>query len=1090
MPKNPNLKKVLIIGSGPIIIGQAAEFDYSGTQACKAIREEGIQTVLVNSNPATIMTDREMADRVYLEPLQESFLEKIIEKERPDGMLAGFGGQTGLNLAMNLEEQGILKKYGVSLLGIKWDSIQKAEDRDSFKKLMLEIGEPIPPSIIATHLPECLEFARDTGYPLIIRPAYTLGGTGGGIAHNETELIQLCNKGIENSAIGQILLEKSVAGWKEIEYEVMRDASDNCIIICNMENFDPVGIHTGDSVVVAPSQTLRDQEYQRLRNASLKIIRSLEIEGGCNIQFALNPDNGQYIVIEVNPRVSRSSALASKAAGYPIAKIAAKIALGYRLDELKNYVTRDTSACFEPALDYCVVKFPKWPFDKFVTATRTLGTQMKATGEVMAIDRTFESALIKAVTSLEGKYDGLHADYITAMTDAQLLEKIDQRDDDRIFAVTECLRRVAFTHAQLCCGPDFVTPSDNPEEQNAAHPGCSLEELHQRTKIDRWFLGKVDSIIHMEVRLSTERLDQKLLKEAKTLGFTNNEIIRLNGVAREVITDMRVYHDIFPVYKMVDTCGGEFDAATPYYYSCYDGEDESSVSSRKKILVVGSGPIRIGQGVEFDYCCVHGVWAIGEAGYESLIINNNPETVSTDFDTSDKLYFESLHIDDVMNVIKRERPEGVILQFGGQTALNLAEQLYSRSIDILGTPFPSIDLAEDREKCNHLLQELNIPTPRGLAVTTSEEAFAAVKELGYPLVVRPSYVIGGRAMQVVYTDEELSRYLTDAVQLSSDHPVIIDQYIQGKEIEVDAVADGQNVLIPGVMEHIERTGIHSGDSISVYPTFTLPEQVITTLEDYTRRIVQALKIVGLVNIQYAWDGRNVYVIEINPRASRTVPILSKVTDVPMVKLAVETMLGKPLNQLGYGTGLYPVKDRYAVKVPVFSGEKLTDIDVALGPEMKSTGEVLGLDTDLRHALYKGFCAAGISIPTSGGLYVSLRDTEKTPKTASILKKYQEQGFALCASKETAEFLQDNGIPASFIKEEEVLAGIGDKTISAVINVPRRVNHTESPSFHIRRKATDYRLPVMTCMDTADAFLTAITIRQAGEDAEGLDVYPL
>ncbi len=1062
MPKNPQLKKILIIGSGPIIIGQAAEFDYSGTQACKAIREEGIRTVLVNSNPATIMTDKDMADRVYLEPLRAPFLEKIIEAERPDGILASFGGQTGLNLAMELEEKGILAGFAVSLLGIRRDSIRQAEDRESFKNLMLEIGEPVPPSIIATHLPECLEFAENTGYPLIIRPAYTLGGTGGGIAHSREELVRLCEKGMENSAIGQILLEKSVAGWKEIEYEVLRDSKDNCIIVCSMENFDPVGVHTGDSIVAAPVQTLRDEEYQRLRSSSLKIIRALRIEGGCNIQFALNPDTGEYIVIEVNPRVSRSSALASKAVGYPIAKIAAKIALGYCLDELKNYVTGNTSACFEPSPDYCVVKFPKWPFHKFITASRTLGTQMKATGEVMAIDRNFESALLKAVTSLEGNYDGLHTEEIGSMTREQLLSKIDCRDDDRIFALAEALRRGV----------------------------CSVEDLHLRTGIDRWFLNGVNHIVEMENLLQTRRLNHQLLREAEAMGFTDREITRLSGVPREAVTDMRVYHDIFPVYKMVDTCGGEFEAATPYYYSCFDGEDESRISSRTKILVVGSGPIRIGQGIEFDYCCVHGVRAIREAGCEALIINNNPETVSTDFDTSDKLYFESLHIDDVMNVIKRERPQGVILQFGGQTALNLARELWDRSIWIMGTPFPSIDLAEDREKCNQLLRSLDIPTPAGCAVTTAEEAFEAASRLGYPLVVRPSYVIGGRAMQVVYEDQELARYLRDAVQLSTEHPVMIDRYIQGREMEVDAISDGRQVLIPGIMEHLERTGIHSGDSISVYPPVTLPVQVIETLKEYTEKIAGALEIIGLINIQYAWDGDQVYVIEINPRASRTVPILSKVTGVPMVKLAVETMLGKKLDELGFGTGLYPDQGRYAVKVPVFSSEKLTDIDVALGPEMKSTGEVLGLDPDLKHALYKGFRASGVVIPTGGTLYVSLRDTEKTAQAVNVLKEYGSCGFRIWASRGTAAFLDAQGMPAEYVSGPQVLAGIADKTVNAVINVPLHLNQPESEGFRIRRKATDYGLPVLTCLDTAEAFLTAIQVEESSGKQDFLTVHPL
>ena len=1054
MPRKASLNKLLIIGSGPIIIGQAAEFDYAGTQACKAIKEEGIETILVNSNPATIMTDKGIADKDYMEPLTEEALDKILEKERPDGILAGFGGQTGLNLAMALEEHGILEKYGVQLLGVNRESIEKAEDREEFKKLMLEIGEPIPPSIIATSMEECYQFVEEIGYPVIIRPAYTLGGTGGGVATNGDELKLLCQRGMENSAIGQILLEKSVAGWKEIEYEVIRDSRDNCIIICSMENLDPVGVHTGDSIVVAPTQTLRDEEYQMLRDSSVKIIRSLEIEGGCNVQFALNPDNGEYIVIEVNPRVSRSSALASKAAGYPIAKIAAKIALGYNLDELKNYVTHETSACFEPVLDYCVVKFPKWPFDKFRTASRKLGTQMKATGEVMSICRTFESALLKALTSVEIKCDGLRIPFVTNLDDAKLMEKLAACDDERIFCIAEALRRGL----------------------------VDVEGLYELLRIDRWFLNKIKGIIDLETALKTQPLTKELLYEAEARGFTDSEILRLSGVPREVLQDIRIYNDIFPVYKMVDTCGGEFDAATPYYYSCYDAEDEVKVSDEEKILVIGSGPIRIGQGIEFDYCCVQGVWAIKDLGYEAIIMNNNPETVSTDFDTSDKLYFESLHIDNVMNVIKKERPYGVILQFGGQTSLNLAEKLNSRSINILGTPYKYIDLAEDREKFCDLLDGLGIAVPQGLAVTTAEEAFAAVEKLGYPLVVRPSYVIGGRAMQVVYSDVELKRYLKEAVSISTEHPVLIDKYVQGKEIEVDAIADGEDVLIPGIMEHIERTGVHSGDSISVYPHFTLSKEVEETLIDYTKRITKALNVVGLVNIQYAYDGEKIYVIEVNPRASRTVPILSKVTKVPMVKLAVAAMLGHKLKDSEYGTGLYKRADYYAVKVPVFSNAKLTNMDMALGPEMKSTGEVLGMDPDLSKAIYKGFLAANMKIPTEGNIFVTLRDPDKNAATAKTLKRYEQAGFKLYASAGTGAFMKQAGIEAEVIPYEQAKEMIGEE-IKMVINTPKVANRPESDTFPIRRKAIERGLPVLTCLDTAAAFLIAINLKQKGTELE-------
>ena len=1065
MPKKPYLKKILIIGSGPIVIGQAAEFDYAGTQACKAIREEGIETILVNSNPATIMTDKGIADKVYMEPLTEEALEQILAKERPDGILAGFGGQTGLNLAMELESKGILEKYGVALLGVNKESIKRAEDREEFKTLMQDIGEPIPSSVIATSMDECYDFVEKEGFPVIIRPAYTLGGTGGGIAENKKELELLCVKGMENSAIGQILLEKSVAGWKEIEYEVIRDSRDNCIIICSMENLDPVGVHTGDSIVVAPTQTLRDAEYQMLRDASIKIIRNLEIEGGCNVQFALDPDTGKYIVIEVNPRVSRSSALASKAAGYPIAKIAAKIAIGYNLDELSNYVTQTTSACFEPTLDYVVVKFPKWPFDKFRTASRKLGTQMKATGEVMSIDRTFESALLKALTSIEIKCDGLHIPFVSGLNDADLVEKLKACDDERIFCIAEVMRRELMT----------------------------VEDLYNLTKIDRWFLNKIRGIIDLENRLQTEPLTKEMVYEAESRGFTDTDIITLSGTTRDVLQDIRVYNDIYPVYKMVDTCGGEFDALTPYYYSCYDEEDESVRSHEKKILVIGSGPIRIGQGIEFDYCCVQGVWAIKELGYEAIIMNNNPETVSTDFDTSDKLYFESLHIDNVMNVIKRERPQGVIIQFGGQTSLNLAEKLSSRSINILGTLYSNIDLAEDREKFCELLDELGIAVPEGVAVTSEEDAFAAVRKLGYPLVVRPSYVIGGRAMQVVYNDVELKRYMKEAVSLSTEHPVLIDQYIQGKEIEVDAIADGEDILIPGIMEHVERAGVHSGDSISVYPNYSLSEEVEKTLEDYTKRISKALNVVGLVNIQYAYDGKKIYVIEVNPRASRTVPILSKVTRVPMVKLAVAAMLGHKLRDSEYGTGLYKKTEEYAVKVPVFSSAKLTDMDIALGPEMKSTGEVLGIDKDLDKAIYKGFLGAGMSIPTNGNVFVTLKESEQNTYTADILRDYAEAGFRLYATDDTIEFIMAHDIPVEPMDYDTAQKWImnhdseSDEKIALVINIPVVANRKERESFPVRRKAIERGISVMTCMDTARVFLKAVKLKQ--QDAV-LDYEPL
>jgi len=1052
MSLDKSLKKVMIIGSGPIIIGQAAEFDYSGTQACTAVKEEGIETVLVNSNPATIMTDNHVADKVYIEPLTLESIEKIIDIERPDGILAGFGGQTALNLAMNLEEEGILTKYNVKLLGTDSVTIKQAEDREAFKELMLEIDEPIPESIIATSLEECLEFVENHGYPVIIRPAYTLGGTGGGIAENYEQLVETCKSGIEKSPIGQILLEQSIAGWKEVEYEVIRDKKDNCIIICNMENMDPVGVHTGDSIVVAPSQTLTDKEYQMLRDSSLKIIRALKIEGGCNIQFGLDPKSKNYIVIEVNPRVSRSSALASKAVGYPIAKIGAKIAIGYSLDELKNYVTKNSSACFEPALDYIVVKFPKWPFDKFGKAMRTLGTQMKATGEVMAIGRSFESAFLKALTSLEGKFTGLRMFSIMDMNEEELIEKIKKCDDERVFALAEAIRR-----------------------------NMTNEELHDLTKIDYWFLNGLRKIITMEQRLTNDKFDVELLYDAESMGFTDKEISDLTGHTTGEIIEIRKEKNIMPTYKMVDTCSGEFDAKTPYYYSCYEQEDENVISEQKKILVLGSGPIRIGQGIEFDYSCVHGVWAIKEAGYQSLMINNNPETVSTDFDIADKLYFESLYIDNIMNIIRSEKPEGVIVQLGGQTSVNLAEGLTKNGVKILGTSFESMDLAEDREKFDKFLKEMDIPSPTGRAITSVEEALEAVKAIGYPVVVRPSYVIGGRAMEVVHDDEGLVRYMTEAVSLSSKHPVLVDKYVRGTEIEVDAISDGEDILIPGIMEHIEKTGVHSGDSISVYPHITLSDDTIEKLVTYTKKIAKGLRTVGLINIQYVFDGQDIYVIEVNPRASRTVPILSKVTGVPMVKLAVNAMLGEKLKDCEYGTGLMDNKDLYAVKVPVFSGEKLTDVDMYLGPEMKSTGEVLGMDTDLNKAIYKGFVASGIQIPTSGSLYASLREVDKNEEGLEVIRGYVKLGFKIFGSVSTSNYLNKNDIPCKNIAQYQVEDYIKNGKINLMINTPTRGNSKMSAGFRIRRKCIENRIPLFTCIETAKVFKTAINIKNSGEE---------
>ncbi len=1044
MPLNKDLKKIMIIGSGPIVIGQAAEFDYSGTQACRAIKEEGIETVLVNSNPATIMTDSNIADVVYIEPLNVKALENIIKKEKPDGILPGFGGQTALNLAMELKEKGILEKYNVKLLGSDNETIKKAEDREAFKALMEEIGEPTARSIIANTLKECEAFVEEYGYPVIIRPAYTLGGTGGGIASDHDELIEICSRGIKNSPIGQILLEQSVAGWKEIEYEVIRDKKDNCITICNMENIDPVGIHTGDSIVIAPSQTLRDKEYQMLRTASIKIIRSLKIEGGCNIQFALDPQSMDYIVIEVNPRVSRSSALASKAAGYPIAKIGAKIAIGFSLDELKNYVTKTSSAFFEPTLDYVVIKIPKWPFDKFGKAKRTLGTQMKATGEVMAIGRTFESALLKAITCLEGKYIGLRIPYVMNMSDVELFKKLDLCDDERIFVLAEALRRE-----------------------------ITVEKLHELTRIDPWFLNGIKNIIEIENKLQKEAIEENIM-EAESMGFTDEEICSLTGLEEEKLLEMRAKNNVYPVYKMVDTCGGEFEAHTPYYYSCYRDEDENIITDDKKILVIGSGPIRIGQGIEFDYCCVHGVWAIKEAGYQSIIINNNPETVSTDFDTADKLYFESLYIDDVMNVIRREKPEGVILQFGGQTSINLAPKLYDRGVNILGTSFASIDLAEDRDKFREFLTKLDIPTPIGKAVTNKEEAIEKVKDLGYPVVVRPSYVIGGRGMQVVYDKDSLVSYIEEAVNISTEYPILVDKYVKGIEIEVDAISDGENILIPGIMEHVERTGVHSGDSITIYPHITLDDKTVDMLVKYTKEIAKGLNTIGLINIQYVFDGKDIYVIEVNPRASRTVPILSKVTGIPMVKIAVDIMLGKKLEDLDYGLGLVKNSSLYAVKVPVFSSEKLDDVDIYLGPEMKSTGEVLGIDKDLNKAIYKGLTGAGMNIPTSGNIYASLKDFDRE-ESLKIIKEYIDLGFKLYASKETGKFFMDNNMSCEIIETKDALKELDNDLFQVVINTPTKGDNVESPGFKLRKKTNLYKIPVFTSLDTARIFLEAIKI---------------
>ncbi len=1053
MPKRSDIKKVLVIGSGPIIIGQAAEFDYAGTQACKALKEEGLEVILVNSNPATIMTDGHIADKVYIEPLTWETLARIIRLEKPDGLLPTLGGQTGLNLAVELAEKGTLREEGVALLGTSLEAIKRAEDRELFKDLMLEIGEPIPDSTIISDLEGALAFASKVGYPLIVRPAYTLGGTGGGIAHNEAELIEITTKGLNASRINQVLLERSVAGWKEVEYEVMRDSADNCITICNMENLDPVGIHTGDSIVVAPSQTLCDKEYQMLRSASLKIIRALKIEGGCNVQFALNPHSFEYVVIEVNPRVSRSSALASKATGYPIAKMAAKIAVGLYLSEIKNPVTGKTTACFEPALDYVVVKIPRWPFDKFATADRRLGTQMKATGEVMAIDRSFESALMKAVRSLEIGVFGLHLKDSARWTDMEIEDKLECGDDERLFVIAEAFRR-------------YMT----------------ITEVNQISKVDPWFLHKIKKLIDIEQALQNcgGTPDLELLRAAKYHGFCDYNIAQLAGRSEAQIRELRLNGNLVPVYKMVDTCAAEFEATTPYYYSTYDLEDEVKVSERKKVIVLGSGPIRIGQGIEFDYCSVHSVWGLQAEDVESIIINNNPETVSTDFDTADKLYFEPLTFEDVMNIVDKEKPFGVIVQFGGQTAINLAEELHKVGVRVLGTPVAQIDEAEDREKFERLLRGLQIPQSEGKTAFAVEEAKVIAESLGYPVLVRPSYVLGGRAMEIVHNTPQLLKYMETAVQVSPKHPVLVDKYIRGKEVEVDAIGDGTDILIPGIMEHVERAGVHSGDSIATYPVQTLTAAETELVIDYTTKIAKALKVCGLINIQYVVGEGKVYVLEVNPRASRTVPILSKVTGVPMVSVATRAMLGHSLPELGYPTGLWKLPQYVTVKAPVFSFEKLTQVETSLGPEMKSTGEVMGVDTNFAHALYKAMMAAGLKFNTTGAVLAAIADKDKE-EAVPILQKYAAMGFAIYATEETAKTLEAQGVPVKYVAGQlEPLRLIREGQIQFVINTPTKGKEPGRLGFIIRRTASEFRVPCFTSLDTAAAVLQILDFLGRGE----------
>lgn len=1043
MPKKANLKKVMVIGSGPIIIGQAAEFDYAGSQACRALKEEGLEVVLVNSNPATIMTDTHIADRVYIEPLTPEFLEEIISKERPDGLLATLGGQAGLNLAVQLSERGVLEKYNVELLGTPLKAIERAEDRELFKETMQKLGEPIPESTIVEDVPSAVAFANEIGYPVIVRPAYTMGGTGGGIAENEEELVEIVIKGLTYSMIGQVLIERSVAGWKEIEYEVMRDGHDNCITVCNMENFDPVGVHTGDSIVVAPSQTLTDHEYQMLRSASLRIIRELGIEGGCNAQYALDPNSNRYYVIEVNPRVSRSSALASKATGYPIAKVSAKIAIGYTLDEITNAVTQKTKACFEPALDYCVVKFPRWPFDKFVYADRTLGTQMKATGEVMSIDRHFEGAILKAARSLEIGVHRLHMDKMDAWDDARVKKNLARINDERIFVIAEALRRGIAT----------------------------VDEIHDITKVDKWFLYKIQNIATIENKLKDEALTPSLMLEAKNIGLADRSIAEITGKTADEVRTIRKTMHILPKYKMVDTCAAEFEAATPYYYSTFQAEeDEVRVSDARKVIVLGSGPIRIGQGVEFDYCSVHSVWALREMGIEAIIINNNPETVSTDFDISDRLYFEPLTTEDVLNIIDKEKPEGVIVQFGGQTAINLAASLQKAGVKVFGTSVDDIDRAEDRERFDEVLTQTQIPRPQGISVTNLDDAVTGAAKIGYPVMVRPSYVLGGRAMEIVYNEAELRDYMSRAVKVTPDHPVLVDRYMQGTEVEVDGISDGVDVVIPGIMEHVERAGVHSGDSIAVYPPQTLSSKVIYTIIDYTKRLALSLHVKGLLNIQFVVVDGEVYIIEVNPRSSRTVPFLSKVTNVDMVGIATRIAMGHTLKELGYKSGLVPPKPYVAVKAPVFSFAKMTDVDIALGPEMKSTGEVMGIDYHYARALYKAIIGSGIHVPTKGCILFTVADKDKE-EMKQLAKAFAELGFEICATEGTAKTIQSMGIDAEVVgkvheRSSDIIQMIKNGKINMVINTLTQGKHSAKDGFKIRRATVEHGIACLTSLDTA------------------------
>lgn len=1063
MPKNPEIKKVLVIGSGPIVIGQAAEFDYAGTQACRSLKEEGVEVVLVNSNPATIMTDKDIADEVYIEPLTVEVLEQIIRKEKPDSVLPTLGGQAGLNLGMELAESGFLEEHNVRLIGTTSETIFKAEDRQAFKDTMEKIGEPCAPSQVVHNVEDGIAFTNTIGYPVVLRPAYTLGGSGGGIAHNETELIDILTNGLRLSRVGEVLVERCIAGWKEVEYEVMRDAAGNCITVCNMENIDPVGVHTGDSIVVAPSQTLGDKEYQMLRTSALNIISELNITGGCNVQYALHPTSFEYCVIEVNPRVSRSSALASKATGYPIAKVAAKIALGYTLDEIKNAITGKTYASFEPMLDYCVVKIPRLPFDKFITAKRTLTTQMKATGEVMSICTNFEGALMKAIRSLEQHVDCLRSYDFGELSKEELLKRLEKVDDRRIWVIAEALRK-----------------------------GISYEEIHEITMIDYWFIDKIAILVEMEERLEKEELTIELLKEAKRIEFPDNVIAQLTGKEETQIHDMRYENGITAAFKMVDTCAAEFAAETPYYYSCFGSENEAAgASGKKKVLVLGSGPIRIGQGIEFDYCSVHCTWAFAKEGYETIIVNNNPETVSTDFDIADKLYFEPLTPEDVESIVRLEKPDGAVVQFGGQTAIKLTESLMKMGVPILGTKAEDVDAAEDRELFDRILEQTEIPRAAGGTVFTAEEAKEVANRLGYPVLVRPSYVLGGQGMQIAYSDDEMEEFMEIINRIAQDHPILVDKYLQGKEIEVDAVCDGEDILIPGIMEHIERTGVHSGDSISVYPAPTISEEVKEKIVEYTKRLARALHVVGLINIQFiAMDGE-VYVIEVNPRSSRTVPYISKVTGIPIVDLATRVIIGNTLKGMGYPTGLAPEADYVAIKMPVFSFEKLRGAEISLGPEMKSTGECLGIGYSFDEALYKAFLGAGVRFPKYKQMIMTVKDADK-PESVEIAKRFEALGYKIYATRSTAKYLEAHGVQARRINKiaqesPNVMDLILGHKIDLVIDTPTQGRDKSRDGFLIRRNAIETGVYCITAIDTANALARSLEYAGASDKLNLIDI---